>query len=79
MTFREVTVVVEVTERHTGTYAIDVADYQEWLDGEPDTTERLREYLKSGDDLEVIQAVYDDAERRGQVEIWDSVIEEVLA
>lgn len=75
---REVTVVVEVIEHHTGTYSIEEADYQEWLNGDEDTPERLREYLKSGDDFEVIQSVYDDAERTGQVEIWSSTIDDVL-
>lgn len=74
---REVTVVLHVTEELTGTYVIDEADYREWRGDEPDTPDRIREYLRSGDEFEVIQSVYDDAEKRGQSEIWSSEIEEV--
>lgn len=42
-----------------------------------DTPERVREYLKSGDEFEVIQTVYEEAQRLGQTEIWSSEIEEI--
>ncbi|WP_343466502.1 hypothetical protein AAI421_18370 [Rhodococcus aetherivorans] len=54
MSARKVNVTVVRSVEHTAEVAIDDAEYLEWLDGDDDTPEALREFLEAGTDIDDI-------------------------
>lgn len=54
MSARKVNVTVVRSVEHTAEMEIDEAEYLEWLDGDDDTPDAVREFLEAGSDIDDI-------------------------
>lgn len=76
MSARKVNVTVVRSVEHTAEVAIDEDEFLEWLDGDEDTPEAVREFLEAGSDVDDI--IHDVVEI-GTVAVVDSGIVRVSA